>query len=250
MKTQKQLDADTELLTIDSPLSVFWHLAALATGLIVISTWLALLAAMVAGWLGWQSWLFCTAPVAVWLVVLALPVLFHARRGAVAVVAALASTAEAWLARAGYSIDLNNDGYIGWKDVSPTALPLPSAEIIRPVLVGGNYSLIESDAPAAFPSPAAPATAPQIWLLPNGVKLPQGTVESFVDGVFIRGLSRDVWVGPKLPLAREQYDGLVDLLAQTGLLIGRTAGTTGRLAVHTPEAARAHLKLSQVEKQL
>lgn len=197
--------------------------------------------------------LFCTAPVAVWLVVLALPVLFHARRGAVAVVAALASTAEAWLARAGYSIDLNNDGYIGWREAK--AVPLRSTETIRPVLVNSvaqqGVKMLASNQNTPFngPTEAAPADDYQLWILPNGMKVPQGTVEQFVDGVFVRGLSRGLWVGPSLPLERDQYDGLIELLASTGLLVDRKAGTTGRLAVHTPEAARAHLKLPQMEKQ-
>jgi hypothetical protein len=220
MKPQKQLDADTELLTIDSPLSVFWHLAGLATGLIVVSTWLALLAAMVAGWLGWQSWLFCTTPVFVWLIVLALPVLFHARRGAVAVVAALASTAEAWL-------------YIGYLETS-TPLAIEPAEIIRPLVVGGNYSLVEAT-PPDFTTPAAePAPRPRLWKLPNGTTISQEKVEMFFNGIFINGFNRTDWVRHDL-LSRDEYEGCMDILVSGGILIGRRQGHNGKLLVKTPE---------------
>jgi hypothetical protein len=246
----KQSDLDSQIAEIDSPMALFWQLAALSTGLIVVIVWLALIGAMAAGWLAWSGWLFITAPIAVWLCVLALPVLYHAQRGAVAIVAMLAKTAEAWLARAGYSIDLNRDGYIGWQEAQP--LPIAPPERVRPLLVKSyavqGVQLLASDTPNPFDGPAsdpAPTPArPKLWTLPNGATLPQSAIEQFIDGIFVRGWSRSSWVGRGKALEREQYEGLISLLEQTGILVDRKAGAAGRLAIHTAAAARSMLRLS------
>ena len=230
----KQTDLDSQIAELDNPMALFWHLAALSTGLIVVVTWLALVGAMAAGWLGWSGWLFITAPIVAWLLLLGLPVLWHTRRGAVAIVAMLAKTAEAWLARAGYSIDLNRDGYIGWQEAQP--LPIDPPERVRPLLVSTvapqGVKLLASDSPNPFDGPAsdpAPTPArPKLWTLPNGATLPQSAIEQFIDGIFVRGWSRSAWVGSGKALEREQYEGLISLLEQTGILVDRRPGAAAR----------------------
>ena len=182
-----------------------------------------------------------------------LPVLWYSRNGAVAIVAALEATARAWLTRANYSIDLNNTGYIGYTE-EQQPLPLDAAEIIRPVLVKNESAqglkMLAQEATTfdeAEP-PTEPPTRARLWTLPNGIQLPQIAVENFVDGIFIRGWSRAAWVGRANPLEREQYDGLINLLEQTGILIGRKQGAKGKLSIQTPEAARAILKLPALGK--
>jgi hypothetical protein len=253
-KLPSQRDIDSEILRLDNPMALFWWLTLVASLLIFVVSWLVLFVVMVAGWFTWSFWPFVALPVLLWLILLALPALFHARRGALAILDALATSAEAWLARAGYSVDLNRDGYIG--HVQPVAME-PVTEV-RPMLVHTvgtqGMKLVNSDAKLhpelvsdAAGVPSEPETRlqlqRQVWTLPSGLKVPQETVEQFVDGVFVKGWSRSAWVGKGKPLDRDTYDGLIELLEQVGLLTGRKPGHAGKLAVRTTRAARGVLKL-------
>lgn len=245
-KQLKHTDLDSQLLDLPEPIALFWNLAGLATLLIIISTWLALAAAMVAGWLDFQLALFCTIPIGVWLGLLAAPALYHARRGAVAILNALATTAEAWLYRAGYSIDLNRDGNIGY---TPTNITVEPPEVARPILIRPSeaYQLMPNEAPNSLGVQPAPEQQPQrrprLWQLPDGQRIPTETIIKFVEGVFIRGLNRDTWVGRGKALDRKQYDALIKLLEQVGVLVDRKPGTPGRLAVEGSTEAKKRLNL-------
>lgn len=251
----KHSEIDAELMPIDNPMGVFWAMGCLSTGLVVVSVWLGLLAAMAAGWLAVTWPPFVVGPVVGWLVLLGLPALIAARRAALGVLNAIAATAEAWLARAGFSIDLNGDGYTGWQDVTPPPVIEPPAEV-RPLIVSAapqGVRLLASDAPAGLPVPetlvnteqttAPPPPRPKVWTLPNGAKVPEAMVCAFVDGVWgDRGLSRAKWVEAGI-VDRDTFDALMGLLVTAGLVQGRGKGQAGKLAVHSPQAARAVLKL-------
>ncbi len=249
MSNPKHADNDSELLNLPNPMALFWQLGALATGLIIISTWAGLVGAMAAGWLAWQFWPFIAGPIAAWLVLLALPVLFHARRGAIAVIQALATTAEAWLARAGYSIDLNQDGYIGPTQAHTITVEPP--EIVRPLIVtqaAQGLKLLASDAPSLFDTeqataPVSPPPPVKVWELPNGANITQTALEDFIDKMFLQGWGRAYWVKAG-KLDRNQHDGVLTLLEQAGVLTGRGKGTAGKLTLHTPQAVKAKLRLS------
>lgn len=249
----KHSELDSELMPIDNPMGVFWAMGCLSSALVVVSVWLGLLAAMAGGWLA-VSWPpFVVGPVVGWLALLGLPALYASRRAALAILNAIAATAEAWLARAGFSIDLNGDGYTGWQN---TAAPViePPAEV-RPLIVSQaaqGVRLLASDAPAGLPVPetldteqptAPPPPRPKVWTMPNGAKVPEATICAFVDGIFTKGTSRAAWVGKGKPLDRETHEALLGLLERVGLLVDRKQGNAGRLTVHTAAAARALLKL-------
>lgn len=250
----KHSELDSELMPIDNPMGVFWAMGCLSSGLVVVSVWLGLLAAIAAGWLSITWPPFVWGPVVGWLALLGLPALYASRRAALGVLNAIAATAEAWLARAGYSIDLNGDGYTGWQSAAPVIEP--PAEI-RPLIVSAapqGVRLLAQDAPAAGPLPEtideagpvnkpAPPPRPKVWTMPNGAKVPEATVCAFVDGIFTKGTSRAAWVGKGKPLDRETHEALLGLLERVGLLVDRKQGNAGRLTVHTAAAARALLKL-------
>jgi hypothetical protein len=247
----KHADVDSNILPLDRPILLFWWLVFVATTLVVVVSWLGLLAVMVAGWVAWRFWPYVVAPVLLWLALLALPAFFHARRGALAILEAIAVTAEAWLARAGYSVDLNRDGYIG--RVEPVHVEKPEEIRLTPVITAApqGVKLLARDAAINEELAGAqldqvdedPPARPRVWSLTNGVKVPQETVEAFVDGIFVRGWSRLTWVGKNKPLDRETYDSLIDLLTTAGLLVDRKPGAAGRLSVKTSRAARSVLKL-------
>jgi len=243
-RTTKHSELDSELLPIDNPMGIFWSMGCLATGLSVVSSWLVLVGLMAAGVLPWLAWPYVALPITIWLVLLALPAFWISRRAGLAILEAIATTAEAWLARAGYSIDLNGDGYIGRHTITVDA-----PEVVRPVIVSSaaqGLRLLASDAPAAFADQelAAAAPPPAVWELANGASIDQVTLEQFIDGCFIRGWSRGHWVGSGKPLTREQHDGLLSLFDQAGIIAGRGKGSPGKLTLHTAAAIKAKLRLT------
>lgn len=246
-----QREIDSELLSFGAnPMNLFWSLARLTTLLIILISWLALFGAMSAGVTPWAIWPYIALPIGLWVALLALPALFLARRGALAILDALAQTAEAWLARAGYSMDLNNDGYIG--RVTPQTIS--PVEEVRPILVQGSAQLLAQQAqtiPAIAegvkPTEEEPEARLQIrrrvWELPKldrlpaPLKVPQETIEEFIEGVFVGGVGRGYWVDGK-KLDRDTYDSLVLLLEQTKLLDGRKPGSAGKITVKNARQAR------------
>lgn len=244
-KLLRQADLDSQILQIDNPFGLALRLGCLATGLIAIIAWLALFGAMVAGLLPWAAWPYIAGPIAGWVALLGLPALLKARRGALATLDALATTAEAWLARAGYSIDLNNDGYIG--HVSTAQIEPVKTEVVTPAVWSspGGVKLLAKDVPAIPAIAQQQATAPEpsplparrLWELPGGIKAPEETIREFVERIFIIGWGRGEWVGAGKPLEREVYDALLNLLVQAQIIEGRKAGHAGKLTVDDPQTA-------------
>lgn len=250
VKLPRQADVDSQILSIDSPVKLAIQLGCVATGLIAIIAWLALFGLMTAGAIRWSAWPYAAAPIAGWVILLGLPALWKARRGALTTLDALATTAEAWLARAGYSIDLNSDGYVGMI-AAPQIEPVKT-EIVRPAVWAGpgGIRLLAQDAPATLPALAdqpaeepAPPPARVLWDLPGGVRCPVETVRNFVERIFVIGWGRGEWVGPGKPLDRETYDALLNLLSQAQIIEGRKAGHAGKLTIADPQTALKVLNL-------
>lgn len=245
-KLPRHADLDSNILQIDNPFGLALRLGCLASLLIAIIAWLALFGTMVAGWLPWAFWPYVAGPIAGWVILLGGPALWKARRGALTTLDALATTAEAWLARAGYSIDLNNDGYIG--HVQPVQIEPPQTTTVTPAVWSGpgGTKLLANQAPAipaiadqAGELAAAPghSISRRLWDLPGGVKCPEETVREFVERIFVIGWGRGEWVGPGKPLERDVYDALMNLLSQAQLIEGRKAGHAGKLTVGDPQSA-------------
>jgi hypothetical protein len=222
----------------DAPLRAALRLGCLASVMLAVLTNLGLFALMVAGELPWLFWPYLAAPAGLWVILLGIPVFFKSHRGTMAILDALVMTAEAYLARAGYVVDLNKDGAIG--HVKPEIRP-PQVTEVRPILLNapgarvmpldvGPGEPIEEEIPER-----------KIWHCPGNVKVDQETLENFVDGIFERGLSRGRWVGPDLE--RETYDGMVALLENARLVEGRKPGHSGKLTVRRASQARAVLGL-------
>lgn len=224
----------------DSPFRLMFRLGCLASWLIGIISWLVLIAAMVAQLIEWAVWPFIALPITAWLVFLAVPAFLSARRGSLAILDAITMTAEAWLARAGYSIDLNNDGLIGHE--KPQIEPVKTNVVTPAVWHNENGTrLLANETPALSEGKSAPPVTRTLWQLPNGHRCPVETVCQFVDGVFVRGSSRETWTPKRLD--RETYDGLIMLLETGNILEGRKPGFTGRLTVGNATEARRTLGL-------
>jgi len=241
-KLVKHSDLDAALWPgVDqNPVGLMVKLGCMASGLLLVISWVILVIAMGGGVIEWAGWPFVALPLFLWLVLLAGPAFFSARRGALAVLDAIAATAEAWLARAGYSIDINGDGRIGHEEIEIEPV---KTEVSRPIRWnnGDGTRLLASDVPTqADPGPAAPLTR-RLWELPNGARCPVETVCQFVDGIFIRGWSRETWVPKRID--RDTYEGLITLLEAGNILEGRKAGYAGRLTLANSGEARRVLGL-------
>lgn len=248
-KALKHLDLDSQILTLDSPFKLALQLGCMASLLITLLSWLALFGAMVGGFVEWAFLPYIVGPIAGWVLLLGLPALIKTRRGALAVLDALATTAEAWLARAGYSVDLNSDGYIG--HIQPVQIEPPQTEVITPAvwtsLKGGTRLLANDNETIPDIKPMVePEQAPiqrRLWNLPGNIKCPEETVINFVERIFIVGWGRGEWVGAGKPLERDVYDALLNLLVQAQIIEGRRAGFAGKLTINDPATAKKALGL-------
>lgn len=234
------------------------QLAGCATVLLVVLSWAGVGAVMV--WQGWAFvvWPFVAVPAALWVLLLAGPMFMKMRAGALKTLDAVTATAEAYMARAGWVIDLNRDGAIG--HIKPVT---PAVEDVRPIIYNGR-GLVETHTAGPFPSlPAGavtlpdaavnalgadlPAPAPdqvervRMWHLPNGEKIRQDALTEFVDGLFTVGWDRGAWLGRGM--TREQYDGCMALLDQARIVTDRKKGFAGRLNVRNAGQARRVLDL-------
>lgn len=255
-KLPRHRDLDPELwLDNINPFALAWRLGCIASVLTVVVSWLVLIGLGSTGWVELAFWHFITLPISAWLVLLAVPILLKTRRGALRTFDAIATTAEAFLARAGYSIDLNSDGRIG--HYQPLIQP-PITEEHRaiPYRVNGEAKLLAHQVPAGPgvddevarrgqlqpEAPPAPITR-HIWTLPNGANVEQALLEDFSDRLSIAGLGRAEWVGRGKPLERDQYDGLMELLEQGGIIEGRKTGYAGKLIIKRADQRRRVLGL-------
>ena len=115
-KLPRHQDIDSQLwpaLNEYNPIVMAAKLGCYASIMIVFISWLVLFGTMAAGWIEWAAWPYVVLPIGVWLGLLGLPILWKLRKGSLMILSAIVKTAEAWLARAGYSVDLNKDGYYG-----------------------------------------------------------------------------------------------------------------------------------------
>lgn len=227
-----------------------------ASMLLVALSWLSVGALML--WQGWPFalWPFGAVPAALWVVLLAGPMFVKFRRGALTTLDAVCRTSEAYLARAGYVVDLNQDVSIGHQ--SPEIRP--AIEEHRPIVMRGRVSepvhqsprlpapvmadqavRVVGDLPDEEPEPERPDVKIRVWHLPNKERIEQTELEQFVDGVFVYGWSRDAWL--KKGMRREVFEGAIGLLEEAEILTDRKKGFAGRLSVRSPRQARAVLDL-------
>ena len=232
---------DAELMeTGQSAFSLAVYMGCLASVLVFVITWLALVALMAADVIDWQGWLYVAAPISAWVLLLAGPAMVKARRGALATLDAITGTAEAYLARAGWSIDLNNDSYVGY--FRPQLNPVEVQEHTpRLYTVNGEAKLLaqqaalikEAEQVAAEETPEEqepPRLVRHVWALPNGTKVEQSQLEDFSDRLSTTGWARKDWVKAG-KLDREQYDGLMMLMDTAGIIEGRKKGNAGTLVI-------------------
>lgn len=230
-----------------------------ATMLLVALSWLMVAAVML--WQGWPFalWPFGAVPAVAWVVLLAIPLFAKFRRGALTTADAVVRTAEAYAARAGYVVDLNRDGVIGHNapEVRPPIeehrplivrgrvtdethqsprLPVPAMADVATDHVGGVSGLDADPEP-----PERPDVKIKVWHLPNKERIEQGQLEQFVDGVFVHGWGRELWL--KRGMRREVYEGGIMLLEEADILVDRKKGFAGRLSVRNARQARAVLDL-------
>lgn len=229
----------------DEPLWAAIRLGCFASVMLAILIDMALFALMLAGELPWVFWPYPAVPALLWAVLLGVPGFYKSWRGAMTILDAVVKTGEAYLARAGYVVDLNRDGLVGHVKVQP-----PAIQEVRPIMLNApkNAAIMPLEVPAIKPMAGDDGDdddLPQrrVWHCPGGVKVDQETLEDFVDGVFDKGLSRGKWVGEDLE--RETYDGLVALLEQAKLVEGRKPGHCGKLTVRNAKQARAVLGLAK-----
>jgi hypothetical protein len=218
-------------------MGLFWTVTWAATLFIVLSVWVALIGLMAAGWLAFNGWLFVWVPTLALAGVLLIPTALMLSKISWAILNMMAMTVEAWAARAGFSIDINRDGYIGYYDVAP-----PRIETIEPIAWNSpaGTKLLAKDAPDAIgvdPSTFPPAeevdntpTKRRLVVLPNGVRVPAETIREVVKQMYEkrRVLGRGYWV-PK-HLDRETFDGVMRLLSQARVVVRRGQGHAGKLA--------------------
>ncbi len=190
------------------------------------------------------------------MILLALPMFIKMRAAVLTTLDAVVTTMEAYLARAGWSIDINQDGRIG----HATPEIRPPVEEVRPIIYRGRALLEEHTSgrpmvPAGdLPDKAARVIGDEngnqaeeapvkvrVWHLPNGEKIHQEQLEAFIEGIFTAGWSRDTWLGQGM--AREQYDGAMQLLEDGQIITDRKKGYAGRLNVRNARQARAVLDL-------
>lgn len=224
--------------------------------LLVLLSWVTTAAVMV--WQSWPLalWPFLAVPAALWVSLLAVPAFVKMRRGLMTTLDAIVKTSEAYLARAGWSVDINSDGFIGHH----VPVIQPAIQDVRPIVLNaGDQTRIVRDALPApvladeatdhvggadrLPVPEQPEQPERVkvWHLPNGERCHQSDLEQFVDGVFTLGWSRGVWL--QKGMRREVYEGCVALLEQGRVITDRKPGFAGRLNCRTPRQARQVLDL-------
>lgn len=209
-----------------SPIWAAVGLGCLASVLLFVLVWFGLIAAMASGELVWSWWPYLAVPLAVWSLVLGLPLFLRSWTGASLVLDTFNVALEAWLARADRVIE------------QEAIIPPPKVRVVRPLLVGGGQ-------PALMPKdvPLLEADHPPLWECPDGTRVPQDVLTSFVDGAFTVGISRGVWVGAGKSLDREMFEGCIALLEQASLIEGRKSGFAGKLTVRSSSQAKGVLGL-------
>lgn len=242
------------------PVYLVRSLGCYASVLLLVLSWVGTVA--VIAWQGWRlTWVpFVVIPAVAWVGLLALPMFIKFRAGALTTLDAMVKTSEAYLARAGWSVDINSDGRIGHH----VPVVQPPVEEYRPLIVNGR---VRDEVHKSLPAPVYPDAAKdhvgggdrldpapdrggdpdqvkvKIWHLPNRERIEQGELEQFIDGAFVKGLARGQWVGPGRLMTRPQYDGCMALLQEAKLIDGRQSGHPGRLTVRTAQQARRVLDL-------
>lgn len=245
----KHQDIDSELwpaLNEYNPIGMAAKLGCYASIMIVAISWLVLFGGMAAGWVDWAAWPYVVLPIGVWLALLGLPILWKLRKGSLMILNAIVKTAEAWLARAGYSIDLNNDGYYGHvKEIQVTPVKTQTTRAI-PWRRDGETKLLASSTVNTVDdleqnTEPQPVVTRHLWELPNGIKCPVETLDYFLEQIFVRGWNRSAWVPQELD--RDTYDGLIAQIEQAQILEGRRGGFKGKLTIRNVNQARMILGL-------
>jgi hypothetical protein len=249
-KLPRHQDVDPKILDVDRPMGLFWTVTLAAALFIVLSAWVGLVGLAAAGWLDFNIWHYIWVPMLGLSGVLFIPTALMLSKISWSILNMMAMTVEAWAARAGFSIDINRDGYIGYYDMAPP----PRIETIEPIAwnTAGGTKLLAKDAPSAIE--VDPAAFPQaeddtpahrrLIMLPNGVRVPAETIREVVVKLCEAGkvLGRNYWV-PK-HLDRETFDGVMTLLSRARIVVGRGQGHAGKLAIK--DCDRALLSLGNI----
>jgi hypothetical protein len=248
-KLPKHQDVDSRILDIDRPMGLFWVVTLAGALFIVLSAWVGLIGLWAAGWIAFNGWHYIWVPMLSLSGILLVPTAIMLSKISWSILNMMAMTVEAWAARAGYSIDINRDGHIGYYEVAPPLIE----EVPTPVTWNSpqGTKLLAKDTPVAIARPSAfdqaeeepddtPVKRRVIALGKPGkrVMVPAETIEEVVVEMIEAGevLPRGHWVPKRLE--REVFDEIIALLCRGKLIVGRKRGFKGNLAVTDIDRAR------------
>jgi len=216
-------------------------------------------------WLVFTPVLYCVIPLAAWGGFVLLPMWYNFMRSAQLIPRAFSNTAEAWNSRAVATRDVQDlrtamvtDIHPRIVDAEPEALPAPVVDaeprMIPMNTVGGTQMVPIPDAAqtpltdAQLPPPPGtpkPVVRTKFWNVPipdpeqpsrmKTVKVREGKLRSFLQGIFTVGWKRKEWV-PHL-LTRAEYEAIMKMVTECKIIVGRGRGTPGTLAIESPQEA-------------
>jgi hypothetical protein len=247
-KLPRHEDVDSKILNVDKPMGLFWTVTLAAALFIVLSAWVGLIGLYAAGLLSFNIWHYVWVPLLALAGVLLVPTALMLSKISWSILNMMAMTVEAWAARAGFSIDINRDGHIGYYEV----LPPPAPELREPIAWNTQRGtrLLAKDTPAIVRPSAfdqaeeepddTPIKRRLIALGKRGkrVMVPAETIEQVAVEMIEAGkvLPRGHWVPKRLE--REVFDEIIKLLERGKIIIDRKKGFVGKLAVTDIDHAR------------
>jgi hypothetical protein len=248
-KLPRHQDVDSKILDVDKPMGLFWTVTLAGALFIILSAWGALVGLWAAGWIAFNGWHYLWLPMLALAGFLLIPTAFMLSKISWSILNMMAMTVEAWAARAGYSIDINRDGHIGYYEVGP-----PLIEEVAPPVTWNSpqgTKLLAKDADNVIgaasadldPAEVVDDTPPRRRLIALGkpgkeVMVPAETIEQVMVEIVEAGkvLGRKNWVPKRLE--RDVFDGIMALLVRGRIITGRGKGSAGKLAVTDLNHAR------------
>ena len=217
--------------------------------------------------LTWTPVLYCMVPLALWGGFALIPTWIYFVRAAQLIPRAFSTTASAWNARAEAATRIQE---IRKEDVefvrpqiveaqpAPRPIPAPEGRMIPMNTNRGTQYVAVPDAAQVAPGlegtempppPGQPVErrreCSRFWKVEipdpenpghmKTVKVREGELRMFLEGLFSMGWKRREWC-PKL-LPRPKYEACMKLVTDTNIIIGRGKGTTGQLSIQSPEQA-------------
>lgn len=211
----------------------------LSTCLVVITS---LLITVVSGfvitvWTGfpiWNLWpMLFIIPVISWIALIGIPLTNRAVVSAISVMNALTTTVES---RAEIIAAISRRQLL--------EIEGPDDEVddfrLIPIVKGPSTTFVDRE-----PKPE-PAKHVQFITLPNGTKIEEYKLHQFLIDSIDQGIGcgREMWVDTRR-MGRSQYEGVVKLLVQAGILDNRRAGYSGDIGVGTALEAASILRLDE-----